>query len=160
MKTSLALTIGVAALLSAVPAAAATYLFKIDGPQTVRFTLPSSPSPSVVDPGNYFVLYSVSGRIDGSSASFDLGFGSPTYFFNFGLLSPTVGPGILGSGPTLYTGTEAAPTFKTGVFALEPGYTLTIGGVPEPSTWGMLIVGFGLSGLAMRRRKQQRHVTV
>lgn len=28
------------------------------------------------------------------------------------------------------------------------------GGVPEPSTWAMLILGFGVVGAAMRRRKQ------
>lgn len=30
--------------------------------------------------------------------------------------------------------------------------TLSIGGVPEPTTWALLIVGFGLTGAAMRRR--------
>jgi PEP-CTERM motif len=28
----------------------------------------------------------------------------------------------------------------------------TLGGVPEPTTWAMLIVGFGIIGAAMRRR--------
>ena len=159
MKMSLALAMGVAALVSAAPAAAANYLFKIDGPQAIRFTLPSSPSPDVADGGSYFVLVSVSGLVDGAPASFDLGFGSPSYAFNFGFLNPSVGSNFLASGPSLYTGSEFSPTFKTGTFALEPGYTLTIGGVPEPSVWGMLITGFGLSGLAMRRRRQQHHVT-
>jgi hypothetical protein len=27
--------------------------------------------------------------------------------------------------------------------------------VPEPASWAMLIAGFGLTGAAMRRRRQQ-----
>ena len=33
------------------------------------------------------------------------------------------------------------------------GYYTSIGGVPEPATWAMLITGFGLVGMAARRRK-------
>lgn len=29
-------------------------------------------------------------------------------------------------------------------------------GVPEPAAWGLMIVGFGLTGAAMRRRRQQQ----
>lgn len=31
--------------------------------------------------------------------------------------------------------------------------TLSIAAVPEPSTWGLLIAGFGLAGVALRRRR-------
>jgi len=37
-----------------------------------------------------------------------------------------------------------------GAVAPPPG---PIGGIPEPSTWAMLIVGMGLSGAALRRRR-------
>jgi hypothetical protein len=39
--------------------------------------------------------------------------------------------------------------------AIQGGFTLSTppAGVPEPASWGMLIVGFGLSGYAMRRRR-------
>ena len=30
------------------------------------------------------------------------------------------------------------------------------GGVPEPATWGLMIAGFGLVGMAARRRKVDR----
>jgi hypothetical protein len=41
--------------------------------------------------------------------------------------------------------------------ALIPG--LTAGGVPEPTTWAMMISGFGLVGGAMRRRRTSVKVT-
>jgi hypothetical protein len=46
------------------------------------------------------------------------------------------------------------PTFLTA----NPGYTLTYGqgvlGVPEPGVWGLMLVGLGLSGLAIRTRRR------
>jgi hypothetical protein len=33
------------------------------------------------------------------------------------------------------------------------GFYTSLGGVPEPATWAMLITGFGLVGVAMRRRR-------
>ena len=34
--------------------------------------------------------------------------------------------------------------------------SLTFGGVPEPKSWALMIVGFGLAGAAMRRRAAKR----
>ncbi|GAA0751045.1 MULTISPECIES: PEPxxWA-CTERM sorting domain-containing protein [Sphingomonas] len=106
------------------------------------------------------MLAGVSGTIDNVAATFDLGFGSPSYFFNFGLINtPT---GFVSTGLSLYTGTEAAPTFKLGTFTLTPNtpgpaYSLTISAVPEPASWAMLLAGFGALGTMVRRR---RDVTV
>ena len=36
---------------------------------------------------------------------------------------------------------------------------LVTGGVPEPSTWAMMLLGFGAIGFAMRRRKSTRELT-
>lgn len=33
-----------------------------------------------------------------------------------------------------------------------------VGGVPEPSTWAMMLFGFGAIGTAMRRRRKPRHL--
>ena len=48
-----------------------------------------------------------------------------------------------------------------GTFGLIDGSTLSgltfqpaIGSVPEPATWGMLLVGFGLVGAAARRSRR------
>ena len=38
------------------------------------------------------------------------------------------------------------------------GPTPNIGGVPEPTTWAMMIIGFlGIGGMALRRRRQGEH---
>lgn len=108
------------------------------------------------------------------------------YQFSLSTSSPAVtfisadisdGSGVLGSlsfvgslGPNVFWGLEN--------FALDAGnYVLTITGtntganpssslagnvhfaaVPEPATWGMMILGFGLLGGLMRRREQQLRV--
>ena len=39
-------------------------------------------------------------------------------------------------------------------FAGTLNVTPTVGAVPEPGTWAMMLVGFGAAGVAMRRRKR------
>ncbi|MET3712165.1 hypothetical protein ABIC65_002877 [Sphingomonas trueperi] len=151
-----------AAVAAAAPANAAQYRFVITGSQTIKFVLDASPTPPVVDPGNYFVLAGVTGTINNVSTTFDLGFGSPSYFFNFGLINNVIGTGFVSTGTSLFTGPESAPTFKLGTFSLtpntpDPDYTLTITAVPEPASWAMLLAGFGALGMMVRRR---RDVTV
>jgi hypothetical protein len=45
----------------------------------------------------------------------------------------------------------------TGAFSSDP-VPLVNGIVPEPATWGMMLLGFGLIGGALRRRAGNRHV--
>lgn len=60
-----------------------------------------------------------------------------------------------------YTGTFASRGLTVGTYVWRLGqspdadtFTLNIGGgVPEPSTWAMLILGAGMSGAAIRRRR-------
>jgi len=53
------------------------------------------------------------------------------------------------TGVTFSTETFAAPTFKDGVLVFLPLGAV----VPEPATWMSLILGFGLLGAALRRRR-------
>ena len=68
-----------------------------------------------------------------------------------------------------YTFTDVALAGGVNIFginltALAPGFTsggasysfsaLTAGGIPEPTTWAMMILGLGGVGASMRRRKQ------
>lgn len=63
------------------------------------------------------------------------------------------------SGPALVAGQSYALTFKglsptdNTVFLDDVSAGITAGGVPEPRTWAMLLAGFGLLGLSMRRRR-------
>lgn len=51
----------------------------------------------------------------------------------------------LNEGPVY--GASVNATFK--LLALDTG----AGAVPEPATWGMMIMGFGLAGATLRRRR-------
>ena len=66
--------------------------------------------------------------------------------------------------PQVYTGPESAPVFAPGVFdTYDPadGLTgsLTIS-LPEPSSWAMMLVGFGGLGAAMRSRRKRASTIV
>ncbi len=52
---------------------------------------------------------------------------------------------------TFLTGTNRQVDFQNIGFTAEVS-TPVPGGVPEPATWAMLILGFGLVGAAARRR--------
>jgi hypothetical protein len=151
------------------PPNAAMYIFTLTGDmnatfQNATFQLDANPTPDFVENGS-FTIWSV---------AFDQ---SPTGFANLGFYSTSNSGGFIISdptalhsfgnflGPQLYIGTETNPTFKTGTFALiddqgAGSYTLNIasaiGAVPEPATWGMMILGMGAVGFAMRRRQRVR----
>ncbi len=155
-----------AALAMAAPAAAVTtYNFSLTGAFTATWSMPASPTPDT--PGDALS--------DFSGITFTLP-DTSTLVSDFSIYSNSVSGGIYiydqnsddpvkyrGLGDEIYTGTPAAPTFKLGTFTLYnisniQNGTLTIsgpsvGGVPEPASWAMLIAGFGLTGAAMRRRR-------
>ncbi len=67
------------------------------------------------------------------------------------------------TGAQLYTGLETSPTLSTGLFAFSDGlttYELSVDlcncdPVPEPSTWAMMLAGFGGIGAALRSRRRR-----
>jgi hypothetical protein len=145
--------------------------FAISGAFNATFQLDSSPIPDVVydaDLPQLFAIAGVSGIPCTTSGLADITF----FRDNAG----GTGGGLLISdhdgnrdwlldagGPQLYTGPEAAPTFKTDSFVLD-GFSprgasiLTIAAVPEPASWTLLILGFDLAGVAMRRSRATARV--
>ncbi len=153
--------------VAASPAAAATYLFNLSGSQSASFQLQSSPSPvgSFSGDDDVFWLDNVAGSYASGATLKDIYFYTSTIggglgFKNYNNSTYT----LITDGPQLFTGLNTSPTFKLGTFLLTqfngPGqYTLTISnldavpGVPEPSTWAMMLLGFGAVGYRMRRRR-------
>ncbi|MEG3125916.1 PEPxxWA-CTERM sorting domain-containing protein [Sphingomonas sp. GB1N7] len=68
-------------------------------------------------------------------------------------------------GPDLFTIVNDKPVFNFGTFNLSSitsgpaQITIAAGTVPEPTTWGMMILGFGMIGAAVRSRKVRTAVT-
>jgi hypothetical protein len=81
--------------------------------------------------------------------------GSPTTIFtpfdsNFCLISPQ------NCGGTVRIGSKAEDgSYHLGLLASagSPTYSFPHGGVPEPATWAMMIMGFALVGSTLRRRR-------
>lgn len=107
-------------------------------------------------------------RITAASANFDQAIGRPNPPFSLGnqivsfaCFADPVGRGTSGSffipnfGPSTcnnYSGNSSTPSYQLRIPTIR-GDTIDFTVVPEPDTWAMLIIGFGLVGLSMRRGK-------
>jgi hypothetical protein len=60
------------------------------------------------------------------------------------------------SGYTLHVLDPGAGNQVQAFVTHNPGGSISEPGVPEPATWGMIVVGFGLLGAALRRRKPEQ----
>ena len=98
----------------------------VGGVLTIPFSTPFFYDPAA---GNLLLNFNISGLVPGG-AFFDSNDGTSTVYSraqNFG--SSSVGWGLV-------------TTFDTAV-----------SGVPEPAMWGLMVVGFGIAGTTMRRRR-------
>lgn len=105
---------------------------------------------------------SISGQTNASAASYNgsTGGGSTILFtsdfvtfapnsdFDFSISLTSLAPLLFANPGASLRSFEA---YSTGSFSSEPAPL--VNGVPEPSVWGMLIVGFGLVGVQVRRRR-------
>lgn len=74
--------------------------------------------------------------------------GPGTFGFN---LETLFGNSVLGGGGNINT---SFSTSALGQVDVVYTYDAVAAGVPEPSSWAMMIVGFGLAGVAMRKKAQ------
>lgn len=174
-------------LAAAAPADAAVLLYSItptaggNAGYTFNFTLDTDRAPSFFSSGSTrFAPTTVTYTLPGSStpvtsSASNLG---PTFFtaIDQGGLSilrlPTGSdPQPRFFGPQLFTGPTSAPTFLTGTFNLSSqpknlptdvqnfDYVLRVtAAVPEPGTWAMMLMGFGIVGGALRRRRRSAYL--
>ncbi|WP_419814162.1 PEPxxWA-CTERM sorting domain-containing protein [Glacieibacterium sp.] len=159
MKRLLSLAAAVAAVLSSVPASAVDLRYTIKGSNgfAASFLLDSTTVSHPLFPDNFFV-FDVPGTFSDGSALAGLTFydteqeGGMTVFTANGTEASFVGP-------TLFSGTIANPTlvtFRPTVFRhyydSSISYVTSAVAVPEPATWTMLLIGFGMVGTVVRRR--------
>jgi len=147
----------------AVPADAATFAFNLTGAYNAAFTIDSVllTPPGYAD-ADMFILDDLDGTFEGTARTAEsIAFNVASYDGGLTIQLGSTFRNFFGA--ALFTGTTAAPTFRTGSFALlEDGdatlaSTLTIGEVaapiPEPAGWALMMAGFGIVGYAMRRRR-------
>lgn len=147
---------------AAIPAHSAQLVYEIVGAGTaLRFAIEEQPVPkSVLVDG--FIVGDVLVEFNGVSQVRDIGFVRELSSGGFVVLLTDINL----AGPQLFTGTFAAPTLLAGTFSLTGfvnrslQYSLQVRPadtvVPEPSTWLLLIAGFGLLGGTMRGRPRMR----
>lgn len=155
----------VGSLMSAAPAAAVPLLFtfkgqSITGPVMALFRLDSNPTPDSINDQSIFgfgqiFFDDVPGVFNGHSedaATISFGTGLAS---QFQITGSSAGFAQFG-GQTVFTGTFAKPVFSAGTYQFT-GFsngTLTVADVPEPASWAMMVGGFGLLGVALRKRRR------
>jgi len=162
LKTILSSAAVAATLLCAGVANAALYQFTVSGAYSASWQMDSAPTPDLAAVGLGISFGDVSGFYQNAvSALADVSFFTSAMGGGMSIEDYYGGTFLLvADGPQLYEGTEEAPVFSTGTYALTEyqgtaGYTLTIAAVPEPATYGMLLAGMALVGVAARRRPGQ-----
>jgi PEP-CTERM motif len=125
--------------------------------ESATFELPQSPTPDSFNLGGSFTFDYEPAVVDGT----------PTNLLNLAFFNSAGLGGFMDSafynltGAQLYSGAEGSPTFLPGVYQLTSfsgnmdTLTLSVAGVPEPSTWALMLIGFsGLGWAALRRGRK------
>ncbi len=145
--------------VSAGVARADTLQFVVSGQAgSATFNLSRTPTITSFSGGNYFTVTIDNGSINLLGYSypappFVLEFSNTSAGGGFGLVVPIWGYLQL-QGAQMFTGLDSAPIFSTGTYFFKTGFgslTVNVTAVPEPST--LLLLGFGLVGLGLLRKR-------
>ena len=150
--------------VSAAPASADPIRYTVTGSGGVfaRFVVDSHPAPGPLAPESYaFFLLDVPGTFADGSTTAGLSFYDDSAFGGISIVTWKQQTLDL-SGISLFTGPTSAPTlftFGPTQFTEYQGtatYMITAeAGVPEPASWAMLLIGTGLAGAGIRRRREK-----
>jgi hypothetical protein len=150
--------IAAAVVAAATPTLAATAVhIEAGGPGFLSFNIAEQPTPTAFVPGSSFTLTNVKGVFNGVSGKRTIDFFNNSLGGGFQVVG---GPGInsqqiyiSGEGNPFiesgdYFATDRASGANVGLIIFQNG---TVGSVPEPTVWMLMIGGFGLVGVGLRR---------
>lgn len=169
-KTMLATLLAISTLGAATPAAAAQYVFSFStnqalfgGAQTGSGVLTTS-DVLTTSPLNMmgYAVTSISGTLNGSAINGLSGFqGSNNFYYTSGNFVDGSGIGfttVAGTSASLYFASAVQRFQLTTVSPFSTGYVTAtsslVAAVPEAATWAMMLIGFGMTGAALRYRRR------
>ena len=178
IRSTVLIAAAAAATLVAMPANAAVYLFSVSGPgasasgniTTVDGTngsavtaVTGTVSYAGVNGGGPFTMTTLSSYAAATNRYYTSGpfadFGGISFNTNTGGAFNLGGGGTGPSGLVINTAV-LNPIGYAGVLGSTSVDTVATSAVPEPATWAMMLLGFGILGFGMRsRRKQSVRVT-
>jgi hypothetical protein len=134
---------------------------------TARTEPSGNTSPGVGLPNNGSTLTPASSAIQSGTTFSPLGSYSGQCYAagcgNTGWITSTYDIATAGAYKVVYGVTNWGDTQYDSALAFDAlainGREVPVTGVPEPATWAMMLIGFGLIGSAMRKRRQTMRVT-
>ena len=168
-KNILVVLTALAATAAAAPANAATLLFQLSGSRNATFAFdPTTATPSFRSSsfiGDQISFNGISGIFGGVAGTASVGFGN-FLVADLNIQNPNLGFTQFVS-TDFFRFVNSQPDFTLGTYQLNSIVSgrseltisqLALGAVPEPGTWAMLILGFGMVGGAIRYRRREMAV--